>query len=458
MFFMITNIRKFLISPYMLSLFFLIGAGSFLLGETALLVGVVLQALLVSVILFISDDLLPILLPILNVIVAVTTMIGRIEMFAPLYFFAIPAVVGFVYHLIHYRKQLRIGKSFYGLLAAVLAILLSGIGHLTIADYANPTGLAYLLLMTVGLVLLYFLFVLMVKPERSYDPKQYVLMALCFLGAFVALVIVQNFLHWIRVCGDELDVVAYFDFFGYRNTIANLLIIALPTPFFFAAYVVKHPIAHIGFFLLGCFYYCALLMTAARTAMLFGTLLFVLSIVLYVAGREPWYFKVISVGVLLVALGGLVCYLYEPIYQLLAYRLSEGITYDDEPRWRLLLRAIEDFKEYPIFGIGYISSKNADIYADDGCITWYHMYIPQIFGSLGLVGCAAYGFQLFQRIRLIFKSPNCRTMALALCYLGLFLYSQTDPGEFAPIPYAVLTVPLFMHLDGRARKIKNQKQ
>jgi hypothetical protein len=431
----------------MLSLFFLIGAGSFLLGEVVMVVGVAVQALAVAAILFLSDDLFPILLPILNITVATTTLIGRIEMLQPCYLLVIPAVVGFVFHLFRYRKVLRIGKTFYGVLAAAVAILLSGIGHLKLSDYADPTALAYYLLMTVGLVAFYLLFVLIVKVERSYDPKQYMLSILTFLGAFCAIIVLSRFLHWIGLSDGELDVYEYFDFFHYRNTIANLLIIALPTPFFFAAYVVKRPAAHIGLFLLGCVYYCALLMTASRTAMIFGTLLFALSMVLYVAGREPWYFKVISVSILLVALAGLVGYLYEPIYRLLSFRFSEGITYDDEPRIQLLLRAIEDFKQYPIFGIGFISSKNADIYAADGCITWYHMYVPQIFGSLGLVGCAAYGFQLFQRLRLVLKAPNDRTVALALCYLGLLLYSQTDPGEFVPFPFAAIAVLIFVLLE-----------
>ena len=36
---------------------------------------------------------------------------------------------------------------------------------------------------------------------------------------------------------------------------------------------------------------------------------------------------------------------------------------------------------------------------------WYHMMIPQIVGSMGLVGIAGYGFQIFGRLRLIFAVP-----------------------------------------------------
>jgi hypothetical protein len=121
----------------------------------------------------------------------------------------------------------------------------------------------------------------------------------------------------------------------------------------------------------------------------------------------------------------------------------------DEPRWRLFLRSLTDFLEHPICGIGFASSQNADIYAADACITWYHLYFPQIWGSLGLLGCAAFGYQLVLRAKLAFYKPNAATVAIALCYLGLFLYSQTDPGEFAPIPFAALGILMFVLLEHR---------
>ena len=123
-----------------------------------------------------------------------------------------------------------------------------------------------------------------------------------------------------------------------------------------------------------------------------------------------------------------------------------------------LLRSIRDFWEHPWFGIGISSTANTDIYSAEGCICWYHMYFPQIWGSMGLLGLIAYALQFFFRAKLVFTNPDMQSLGMGLVYLGLFLYSQTDPGEFAPIPYAVLAVPLFVLLEGRARKLKKAEK
>ena len=78
------------------------------------------------------------------------------------------------------------------------------------------------------------------------------------------------------------------------------------------------------------------------------------------------------------------------------------------------------------------------------------------WGSMGLFGIVAYMGQLALRARLVLTKPDMQSIAMGLVYLGLFLYSQTDPGEFAPIPYAVLSVPLFMLLEGRSQAVKQQ--
>ncbi|MBO5270174.1 MAG: hypothetical protein J6B77_05270, partial [Clostridia bacterium] len=76
-----------------------------------------------------------------------------------------------------------------------------------------------------------------------------------------------------------------------------------------------------------------------------------------------------------------------------------------------------------------------------------HLYFPQIWGGLGLVGCIAFAYQAVLRVKLILFRPNAKTVAIALSYIGLFLYSQTDPGEFIPIPFAALAVLMFVLLE-----------
>ena len=75
---------------------------------------------------------------------------------------------------------------------------------------------------------------------------------------------------------------------------------------------------------------------------------------------------------------------------------------------------------------------------------WYHMMVPQIVGSMGLVGIAAFGFQIFGRLRLIFRRPDFWGLCLGISYLGILGMSQVNPGEFCPVPFELLTVLLFI--------------
>ncbi|MBR4033869.1 MAG: O-antigen ligase family protein, partial [Clostridia bacterium] len=172
-----------------------------------------------------------------------------------------------------------------------------------------------------------------------------------------------------------------------------------------------------------------------------------ISLVYYFVSKRAWYYKVLNFVIVAALITLLAYYLLEPITQLITSRLDGGLASVDEARWKLLLRSISDFKEHPLFGIGFCSTENADIYAADGCISWYHLYFPQIWGSLGLVGCVAFLYQLAIRARLAIFRPNATTVALALSYLGILLYSQTDPGEFVPIPFAALAVLIFVYLE-----------
>ena len=72
------------------------------------------------------------------------------------------------------------------------------------------------------------------------------------------------------------------------------------------------------------------------------------------------------------------------------------------------------------------------------------MMIPQIFGSMGVVGVLGYGYQLVTRFILVLRKRSAEAITLGLSYFGLFLMSQVNPGEFCPVPYAIIAVLLFV--------------
>jgi hypothetical protein len=111
----------------------------------------------------------------------------------------------------------------------------------------------------------------------------------------------------------------------------------------------------------------------------------------------------------------------------------------------MLFQAFDNFRENPVFGTGLLDDSIA--YGEtkkQGTMAWYHMMIPQIIGSMGLVGVFAYGYQIFGRVKLIFKKACAWSLVLGISYLGILGMSQVNPGEFCPVPYGVLTVLLFV--------------
>ena len=446
---MLEKIRTLLLSPYYSIFLLLLSAIGYTVGGNALIAVLMIEVQLVALVLCLSDDLAPVLLPTLCVIVLGTTLIGKMELITPWIPYGLTLVPAFVFHFICYRraKVLCRGVTLSGLIATAAAILLSGIGNLDSTDYTDPTVWYYLCGMSVLPIVLYLIFASEVKREKRYDQMEYFLGVLVYVGILSAAVIGVNFVKWAFYTEGALQVKDYFDLIPYRNTIANILLLCLPAPFYFAGYAEKHPALEIASFSVGCLFYGAMVLTAARTAMLFGSILLLISLVYYFVSKRAWYYKVLNFVIVAALITLLAYYLLEPITQLITSRLDGGLASVDEARWKLLLRSISDFKEHPLFGIGFCSTENADIYAADGCISWYHLYFPQIWGSLGLVGCVAFLYQLAIRARLAIFRPNATTVALALSYLGILLYSQTDPGEFVPIPFAALAVLIFVYLE-----------
>ena len=128
---------------------------------------------------------------------------------------------------------------------------------------------------------------------------------------------------------------------------------------------------------------------------------------------------------------------------------------DKEPRVAMLLNLLDIFKEKKIyiFGHGIGFTGNTDHYNPvKGAMHWYHMIIPQIVGSMGIVGIISYSYQFFLRCYTLIVSfihaDKFMTCALGLSYFGVLLMSMLNPGLFCPIPYTLLAVLIFAVIDG----------
>ena len=167
-------------------------------------------------------------------------------------------------------------------------------------------------------------------------------------------------------------------------------------------------------------------MTKSRGGIILGCVEFLLLLVFAAAcsGRGVWRWIFAGVAAMSVVVAG-----YYIIDSGILNNLQKIIPETDS-RMRLIKRSWIDFKGNPIFGQGIGNLSNADIYAGKkGTLPWYHMMIPQIIGSMGIVGVAAYGYQFINRIRLTVRKYSSMFYTCALARRP-FVMSQVIPGEF----------------------------
>ena len=127
------------------------------------------------------------------------------------------------------------------------------------------------------------------------------------------------------------------------------------------------------------------------------------------------------------------------------YAKEQGGLYVRQDGRQFRARAADDFLRHPVFGIGLCSTRNADVFTGvEGSMVFYHNSLAQVMGSMGLVGIVAYGRLLHDRIALLRQgSRDPFVRILTLSYLGMFLISLCNPGEFCPFPNAALMVMVF---------------
>ena len=130
-------------------------------------------------------------------------------------------------------------------------------------------------------------------------------------------------------------------------------------------------------------------------------------------------------------------------------RLQGGILAlveaEENGRVSLIKEAWQNFLSAPVFGVGLGAPGVQEV--GFMSVNWTHNIIFQVLGSLGFVGVLAYGYQLYSRAKIILAHPSPFHLAAGLSYLGIFLISMFQPGEFCPMPYAMMAVMIFSVLE-----------
>lgn len=396
--------------------------------------GILSFALIISLLLVVCEDISVTTLPFLLACTFVLKCYNSFDtfiVFAPL---GVIPIAAFLFHFIKYRKPYQIDKSFFGICAVAFAISAGGAFFISPEDYFSGTSLFYIAGLGIGMVGAYLLMKSEFVERDSYSLRERLFAVFFIAGLFGTFMLGAHYVENFKTIWEAKTINIQ-----WSNNLSTLMMFFLPIPFYYA--LKKNRI----FILFGFLFYLTIVLTASRGGLIMGGIELFLCC-LYVAR----YDKPLRYVFLLLCATGVVFLAFNSdlLTRIFSFSGKDAFISQDEPRFQSMFRAIDDFLANPVFGKGLGYTGNIDLYSPvKGAANWYHMMPFQIIGSLGLIGVAAYGYQFFGRVRLIFAKASPSSLALGLSYAGILLMSLVNPGEFCPVPYELLAVLLFIFLE-----------
>ena len=401
--------------------------------------------------LVLCDDIMASALPLLLLCVFVTPCYDSADTFLQFWWMAIPTALSVIFHFVYYRQRLVIGRSLWGLIAVSIAIALGGVGVIPAADYFSPAALYYIVFLGVGMVGLYLLIKSQLSAEREYNVREKGLSFLYIMGLLAAFVVLYHVIPLMEF----KDGIVWKEDFQASNNLSTMLMFALPCPFFFATKNKLHILSAL-------FMAASMMISGSRAGMIFALIELALCVIASALfDKKNRIFYICLIGLTAVSLTVVLVFFRQELEEVIKALGFDIAIKDNEARMKLIDRAKELFIKYPVTGHGLTYQGNFDIYnPKKGAMGWYHMMIPQIVASMGCVGICAYLYQGAMHLRILFVSlrekwndvkERMLTVTLFMCYVGVLMMSQVNPGIFCPIPYGLLATVIFALIDGEYR-------
>ncbi len=424
-------------------------------------VGAVIFLSVICLQLLICENTFATLSPFLMMCVFVCTCYKSFNVFIVFLPLGVVAVMCVIFHFIVYRKPFTFGETFLPLCITAAAVTLGGLGTIPIEDYFAPGTMFYTFGLGFGMVLIYLI---LRSRYVSNDPKMQKKLRERFafdmylMGLTTVICVASFYLRDVNTWLVEHKLIT----FQAKNNFSTFLMLAMPFPLYFTmnreekcsgSAIFKIFDIHIISFVL---MYMAIILTASRGGLIFGTVEFLICFVFMVFNREGGR-RILYLALTVLAIAGAIVG-GKTVMEFLSNKFREGILFSEEARGGLIFRAWEDFKRNILFGSGLGYKGNTDLYDPaKGAINWYHVYPAQIIGSFGLFGIFAFGGMIFQRFKLFLRSPDAFKLTLGLSYIGILMMSMVNPGEFCPIPYEMTVVMMFIFLESE-RKLSFKKK
>ena len=395
--------------------------------------GTIVFVAIIALMLLVCDDIFPAVMPFMLVCVFSTNCYDSFDTFMAYAKYAPVVAACAIFHLVVYHKKFSFGSSLWGIYAVSIAICMGGIGMFSWKEYAS--GAYYVLGLSFGMIGGYFLLKSELSVPRKYDIKVRAAVIMTLMGLMsVAMVAFGRYFYMTNQVVENPQSV-----YGYStNNIATFLMFAMPFPLYLAKK------RHWLWAALTPVLYGVLCITGARSGLLLGTVEMAACCIYWIAQakrKRGMVFRFVLCGLagaaVLVVLG-------DYIWEIFNRRIINEDVIGSE-RYEMIFQSFQNFRDNPWVGTGILDdSISYGSHNVQGTMAWYHMMIPQVIGSMGLVGIVAYLFQIVNRTKLIFKKTSWWSLCLGLSYFGILLMSQVNPGEFCPVPFELLTIALFV--------------
>ncbi len=394
--------------------------------------GAIFFGLIIAAVLILSDDLMSCIMPLfLLVSFAIRCKNSYDDFMEYLWILPIP-IFAILFHAIVYRKSFdfKKGKLLVPMCIASVATMTGGLGIITAEEYFSTISIAYMFTLGFGTVLVYLIFGAQLQPGKNYTENMDIRLSKIMVTTtlFLCFAVLQYYgENWEKFIMDP-DILP----FQWRNNACTILMIAMPFSFYMATK--KFPYIITAFLSYG-----TMLLSGSRGGMIFGGIELIILIV-YFAVIDKKHRKVLLGIVAAIGILGIV--LLPKLIYILRYTIERLTSYSENAiRLGLLRRSVEDFLSNPLTGRGLGYMGNRDIHKSAiATLCWYHSQIPQVIGSFGLVGIAAYGYQMICRVKFFIAEKSLFAKVVFLSFIGLELMSVVNPGIFAPIYLMIITV------------------
>ncbi len=332
------------------------------------------------------------------------------------------------------------GIFFSGIVLIDAALLLNG----AFSPDWHIANLAYGLFTALPLTVFYCLFLAVIGNSEngvSYACKTLVAVGLSTVlqVAILSYRFNANDVLFIRYAGGAIHSVnryLFFNSWGVPTIIAAVAAIAIPAAFYLAH---SHRFPILGYMCASAFLVIPFALST-RSAMIIGTLVFLLCIIALCGKCKNRIFNRIMTALILISCTAVICYLLfteSETVALFLHRLKKAMRFNAAAdadtflsgRLEFWRNGINAFKNAPLFGSGFMHGADspADVY-----FKMYHNIVIEFLGSMGIFGIFALAVHFKHGLEVMIRRPDADKFILLLVPVSLLGMSMADNFFFYP--------------------------